>query len=375
MPFSEILGHKEIIANLRNMIDSGRMPHAVLFSEKAGYGALPIALSTLEYMFCKGEKGESSCGTCNNCLKVSRLVHPDIHFTFPINVSTKIGGDKRGEVEQFYPLWRELVKENPYFGEQQMYKAFGIENKLGTISVAEANAIMRKLSLSSYEGGAKVMLVMFPERMNLEAANKLLKNLEEPQSGTYYFLVSHSPEKIISTILSRCRIVEIPPIEPQVLKQALADRCGLSDQEAAFWARCSGGSIGKAIELIERQKEQSGEYLVFMDILEKALNKDLAGLIEIWEEAASYGKEAQKALCVEGGEILRKIYMMSLGMEELSYASAGEREKFKNLSGRIKSDFYRKGYGYLNNAVECIERNVNPKFIFCDLCNRIFYNI
>ena len=219
------------------------------------------------------------------------------------------------------------------------------------------------------------MLVMFPERMNLEAANKLLKNLEEPQSGTYYFLVSHSPEKIISTILSRCRIVEIPPIEPQVLKQALADRCGLSDQEAAFWARCSGGSIGKAIELIERQKEQSGEYLVFMDILEKALNKDLAGLIEIWEEAASYGKEAQKALCVEGGEILRKIYMMSLGMEELSYASAGEREKFKNLSGRIKSDFYRKGYGYLNNAVECIERNVNPKFIFCDLCNRIFYNI
>ena len=112
-----------------------------------------------------------------------------------------------------------------------------------------------------------------------------------------------------------------------------------------------------------------------MDILEKSLNRDLAGLIEIWEEAASYGKEAQKALCIEGSEILRKIYMTSLGMEELSYASAGEREKFKNLSGRIKSDFYRKGYGYLNNAVECIERNVNPKFIFCDLCNRIFYNI
>lgn len=375
MPFSEILGHTEIIANLRNMIDSGRMPHAVLFSEKAGYGALNIALSTLEYMFCKGEKGGSSCGTCNNCLKVSRLVHPDIHFTFPINVSTKIGGDKRGDVEQFYPLWRELVKENPYFGEQQMYKAFGIENKLGTISVAEANAIIRKLSLSSYEGGAKVMLVMFPERMNLEAANKLLKNLEEPQSGTYYFLVSHSPEKIISTILSRCRIVEVPPIEPQVLSQALKEKYGMNDQEAAFWARCSGGSLGKAIELIEREKEQSVEYMVFMDILEKALNKDLAGLIEIWEEAASYGKEAQKTLCVEGGEILRKIYMMSLGMEELSYASAGEREKFKNLSGRIKSDFYRKGYGYLNNAVECIERNVNPKFIFCDLCNRIFYNI
>lgn len=375
MPFSEILGHTEIIANLRNMVDGGRLPHALLFSEKAGYGALSLALATLEYMFCKGEKRGDSCRSCSNCIKISKLVHPDIHFTFPINTSTKIGGEKRGDVEQFYPLWRELVKENPYFGEQQMYRQFGIENKLGTISVAESNAIIRKLSLSSYEGGAKVMLIMFPERMSLEAANKLLKNLEEPLSGTFYFLISHNPEKIISTILSRCRIVEVPPVETHLLQKAIQQKCGIGEQEAGFWARCSGGSLGKAIELIEREKEQSRSYLVFLDILDKALNKDLAALVEIGEEVASFGKEAQKDLCIEGGEILRKIYMISLGMEELSYAWATERERFKNLSGRIKSDFYRKGYGYLNNAIECIERNVNPKFIFCDLCNRIFYNI
>ena len=217
MPFSGIIGHTEIIDNLRNMIDGGRMPHAVLFSEKVGYGALTLALATLEYMFCKGKKVKDSCGSCSNCTKVSRLVHPDIHFTFPINVSSSVGGEKRGDVEMFYPAWRSLVKENPYFGEQELYKALGIENKLGTISVAEANAIIRKLSLSSYEGGAKVMMIMFPERMNLEAANKLLKNLEEPQSGTFYFLISHNPERIISTILSRCRIVEVPPIETTVL--------------------------------------------------------------------------------------------------------------------------------------------------------------
>ena len=112
-----------------------------------------------------------------------------------------------------------------------------------------------------------------------------------------------------------------------------------------------------------------------MEILDKALEKDLPALMELWEEIASYGKEAQRGLCLEGGEILRKIYMMSVGLDEMSYASAKEREMFRNLSGRIKPDFYRKGYGYLTNALECIERNVNPKFIFCDLCNRIFYNI
>ncbi len=360
MPFPGILGHTEIVDSLRNMIDAGRLPHAVMFSEKEGCGALSIALAAIEYLFGK---------------KMSPIAHPDVHFVFPINTSSKIGGDKRGEVEQFYPAWRELVKENPYFGEQQMYKAFGIDNKLGTISVAEANSIIRKLSLSSYEGGAKVMLIMFPERMNIEAANKLLKSLEEPGEGTYYFLVTHNPEKIISTIISRCRIIEIPPIGSGILSAELEKRFSISKEDAIFWARCSGGSLGKAISLISADMELEESNQVFVNIIEKALDKDLAALIEIWEEVASYGKEQQKEICIAGSEILRKIYMMSLGMEEISYASAKEREKFKNLSGRIKPDFYQKGYGYLDNAMECIGRNVNPKFIFCDLCNRIFYNI
>lgn len=375
MPFSDVLGHREITENLRSMIDSGRMPHAMLFCEKPGCGALSIALSAIEYMFCKGKREGDSCGVCSNCLKNSRLVHPDVHFTFPINVSSSIGGDKRGDIEIFYPAWRELVKGNPHFGEQEFCRAMGLENKLGTISVAEANAIMRKLSLSSYEGGAKVMLVMFPERMNLEAANKLLKSLEEPQEGTFYIMVSHNPGKIIPTILSRCRIVEVPPVGVELLGGELEKRLGMGSEDAGFWARCSGGSLGKALELISREKEQSTGWLMFVNILQKALEKDLAALIDAWEEIASYGKEAQREICIEGGDILRKIYMISLGMDEISYASAREREMFRNLSGRIKPDFYRKGYGYLTNALECIERNVNPKFIFCDLCNRIFYNI
>ncbi len=374
MPFSGISGHMEIVENLRNMIDAGRMPHALLFTEKEGYGALQLALATIEYMFCRN-RGEDACGTCSNCIKISKLVHPDLHFTFPINTSSTIGGDKRGEIEMFYPAWRELVKENPYFGEQQMYRAFGLDNKLGTISVAEASSIMRKLSLSSYEGGPKAMLIMFPERMNIEAANKLLKSLEEPAEGTYYILVSHNPEKIITTILSRCRIIEVPPMETALLQKELEKRFPLSSEDSEFWAKCSGGSLGKAISLVKEDMEQEGGNAVFVEILEKALGKDLASLFDIWEEIASYGKEQQKEVCISGGEILRKIYMMSLGMDDISYASAKEREKFRNLSGKIKPDFYQKGYGYLGNALECIERNVNPKFIFCDLCNRIFYNI
>ena len=375
MQFSQVIGQKEILDNLRNMVDSQRIPHAMLFTEKAGYGALTVALATLQYMYCTNRQNGDSCGVCSNCIKISRLVHPDIHFTFPINTSRTIGGDKRGDIEMFYGAWRDLVAQNPYFGEQHLCNAFGIENKLGTISVAEASSMMRKLSLSAYEGGAKAMLIMFPERMTQEAANKLLKSLEEPLSGTYYFLISHNPEKIIATILSRCRIVQLPPIENDQLQMKLQQSKGISQEDAQFWARCSAGSYGKALDLMAREEEQNSCYNMFVSVLEKGVSKDLVGMMELWEQIASYGKEVQKQICLEGGEILRKLYMISLHMESISYTSRKEMELLVPLQKKIKDDFYRKGYGYLNNAVECIERNVNPKFIFCDLCNRIYYNI
>lgn len=375
MQFSKIIGHSALTAQLRNLATDNRVPHAMLFTEKAGYGALPLVLAFIQYLFCKEKTGEDSCGTCSNCIKIEKLVHPDLHFTFPTNTSVLIGKDKKSDIDEFYPLWRELVKANPYFSEQELYKALGIENKFGSIGVSEASSIMRKLSLSSYEGGAKVMLILFPERMNQEAANKLLKSLEEPQPETYYFLVSHAPEKIISTILSRCRLVTVPPIEEDVLQKALSVKLSLPDQEALFWAKCSGGSYGKAAGMILQEEDQDEIYQVFINILETALKKDLSGMFDIWDRIATWGKESQKTFCTKGSEILRKLYITHLQLEEISYASLKEQEELKRLSGKIKTDFYEKGYHYLNSASECIERNVNPKFIFCDLCNRIYYNI
>lgn len=375
MQFSKIIGQSAPVAQLRKVGNDNRVPHAMLFTEKPGCGALPLVLAFIQYLFCKEKTETDSCGTCSNCIKIEKLVHPDLHFTFPTNTSVLVGKDKKSEIDEFYPLWRELVKSNPYFGEQELYKALGIENKFGTIGVSEAAAIMRKLSLSSYEGGAKVMLILFPERMNQEAANKLLKSLEEPQPETYYFLISHAPEKIISTILSRCRLVSIPPIEEQVLREALIEKLALPAPEAGFWAKCSGGSYGKAIQLISREEERDESYGVFISILEAALKKDLAGMFDIWDRIAAWGKESQKAFCTQGNEILRKLYIIHLQLESISYAPPREQQELKELSGKIKTDFYEKGYHYLNSAVECIERNVNPKFIFCDLCNRIYYNI
>jgi DNA polymerase III, gamma/tau subunits len=333
MQFSKILGHKETIENLRNMVDNNRLPHATLFTEQAGYGAISIVLATIQYMFCNHHTNNDSCGECNSCNKISKLIHPDVHFIFPLNISKTIGGEKRGEVEQFYPAWRELVIQNPYFGEQAMNEAFGIENKFGIISVVEASTIMKKLSLSSYEGGSKVMIIMFPERMNQEAANKLLKSLEEPMPGTYYFLISHNPIKIISTIISRCRVIQLSPISQSEISKKIEEDFNLPKEQADYWAKCSMGSYGKAIENIAKDEQQSNNYTTFVKILNLAIQKDLPGLFDVWGNISTLGKEKQKDFCVEACEILRKIYMIALGLEDISYSSYKEKEELESYRG------------------------------------------
>lgn len=375
MQFGNVIGNTEVIESLKKMIDSHRMPHATLFTEKAGYGAIAIALATAQYLFCKNHTNSDSCSECNSCKKVSRLVHPDLHFIFPTNTSTIVGSEKRKEIENFYPIWREFAKKNLYFSEQELNQALGIENKFGIIGVGEANAIIKKLSLSSCEGGAKIVFVLFPERMNLEAANKLLKTLEEPMPNTYFIMVSHNPNKIIATITSRCRIIELPPIKREILSARLQKEFSLNAQEGDFWANCTRGSYSEAVSLITKQEEQSEYYSIFIDILNKGLAKDLPALLDLWENISTYGKEKQRNLCLEGEEILRKIYMTSLGMESISYSTPDQASELKELSCKIKPEFYKKGYDFLNNSIDCLERNVNPKFIFCDLCNCIYHTI
>ena len=375
MQYSNIIGNTEIVESLKKMIDSNRMPHAILFTEKAGCGAVAVALATIQYLLCKNHTHKDSCGECSSCVKVDRLVHPDLHFIFPTNTSTLVQGDKKKEIENFYPIWREYAKENKYFSEEQLNAALGIENKFGIIGVSEANSIIRKLSLSSYEGGAKIVFVLFPERMNTEAANKLLKTLEEPMPNTYFIMVSHNPNKIIPTIISRCRIVELPPIKREILSGKLQEQFNITQKEGDFWATCSGGSYSEAVNLIEKEEEQSEYYAIFVELLNKALLKDLPALLDIGENLSTYGKEKQRAFCKEAEEILRKIYMVSLGVESISYVTPNQQSTIDELANRIRPDFYRKGYDFINSSIDCIERNVNPKFIFCDLCNCIYHTI
>lgn len=374
MRFSDVIGNEALTATLRNMVDSGKLPHALLFVEQPGCGALTLALATISYLFCRNRQGGDSCGVCPKCVKTDKLLHLDLHYTFPINISTLVGKEKRAEVDAFYPLWKELVLENPYFSEQELYRHLGIENRFGTISVNEANGIIRKMSLSPYEGGERVMLIMFAERMNQEASNKLLKSLEEPTPGIYYFLISNAPSRILPTILSRCSIIEVPPAGREALAARLSSEFNMPYDDALVLADSSAGSYGRAREVLLSGSGSSEIFNTFITLLSLSVRKDLVGLFDVWNLVAGWGKEEQKAFCLKGMEILRKTYMIALGLDKIAYLSSQERVKLANLARLLKGDIYKKGYDYLNSAIDSIERNVNAKFIFCDLCNRFYFS-
>lgn len=190
-----------------------------MLHEDEGGGGLALAVALAQYLLCENRHDGDSCGQCSTCSRVSRLIHPDLHFAFPVSASSRSSSDKKPTSENYMEQWRELYAANPYFTEQQLYDALGMESKSGNISVAEAKRIIERLTLTALEGYYKIMVIWLPERMNSEAANKLLKILEEPYEGTLFILVTQAPEKVISTILHgavicvcpRCRGRNLPP--------------------------------------------------------------------------------------------------------------------------------------------------------------------
>ncbi|OJV22246.1 MAG: hypothetical protein BGO30_11055 [Bacteroidetes bacterium 41-46] len=373
MRFADVIGQERLKAELVRLADNGRTPHATLFAEDAGSGALPLTLSFIQYLSCKARSEGDSCGVCPSCSKISKMVHPDLHFAFPVTASSS--GASKTVSDNFISVWREKVFQNPYITEQQFNEACGVENKLGRISVAEASSIFKKLTMTSFEGGNKYMVIWLAERMNPETSNKLLKLLEEPPPGTYILLISQSPERVLPTIQSRCRLVRVPPIEKSSLSEYLAERFSFNSDEASLWAGISGGSLSRAVELISESMEYSRNDELVESMINSALSKDLAGVIKVWEEVAQCRREVQLGFCRTLLESIRRTYMLSLDVENIAFIPAKRREMYANWAGRINPQFFQRGADLVNGAMADIERNVNSKYIFADLGNRFFLTL
>ena len=373
MQFKEVLGNKDLALRLIRMADSSRTGHSLMFVERDGCGALPLAMAFIQYLMCRGRhEGEDSCGVCPSCRKISGMMHPDLHFAFPVNSAAGSGASKKPLSGSFMQSWRDLYKSDPYFTEADLYSGLGIDGKAGVISVAEAKEILDSLSLKSYEGYGKYMVVWLPERMNAEAANRLLKIVEEPMPDTYFIFITHAPEKVISTIRSRSQMIRLYPVPVEESVPYIALHAGVTDDEAKVYARISGGSPGLALSMATEGSAASQYLPAVTSMLDAVDRKDMVSLLEGNEALAALGREKQKDFCAYLEEFLRKVMMHREGLASIADALPSEREAVARFCPVFHDSFYRKAFNAIEEARQSIEANVNAKMIFCNLSNMLF---
>lgn len=356
MQFNDVIGQQAAKSLLKQMADGGRIPHALLLLGSPGSGDLPLALAFAQYVLCLNRAQGASCGTCSNCVKAAKLVHPDLHFSFP-TVGANVTSDAH------LPDWRAAVAENPYFDVNQWLQRIGAENKQGNINKEECVSIIRKLSLKNFEGSYKILLMWLPEYLGKEG-NRLLKLIEEPPDDTLIVLVAQNQELILNTILSRCQLVKINKLADGEVEQALVERKGLPKEKAQAVTQLAGGDFNEALKIAAQPENDHSAR--FLDWLRKCYQGNGVDMVAWVEGFAGLGRENQKQFLQYGLHFLREYLVLKTTGDTQVRLLPKELATAQNLTkiigfgqiGRIASLF--------DDCAYHIERNANQKLLFLD---------
>ncbi|MBR5863569.1 MAG: DNA polymerase III subunit delta [Alistipes sp.] len=365
MRFADIIGQHSLKRTLAENIDRGRISHAQLFTGKAGAGTLPLALAYAQYLNCTNRHDGDSCGVCPSCRQMSELAHPDLHLVFPVNKQ----GKKSGEVilsSDFMPLWREVVgSTGGYFTREYWNDRLDLGKTLqGIISTKEADEIIRRLSFKSFESEYKIVIIWQAESMNEEAANKILKILEEPWEKTIFLLVAEHSDRLLKTIYSRTQEVAVPLLDIASLEgvaQSIADPVQRQNM-----ARLAGGDLieMRRLAMGEEDAVRSESFDLFCRLMRLSYNDKHLELIEWADEVATLSREQQRAMLLHSARLLRESYMLHAGLGSISYLWGEEAafcNKFAPFIGNQNVEFI---LGEIETAMRQITQNGNARIIF-----------
>lgn len=367
MQFSKILGQEYIKNHLIKSVDLGRIPHAQLFVGPEGCGTLPMAVAYAQYVLCNSQQNPNeSC-----ILKFEKISHPDLHFIYP-TVTTEEVKQKPKSID-FIADWRQFILENPYGGLFDWYAKLGVQYKQGEIRVDDAQEILKSLSLKSYEGGHKIMIIWMADKMNVAASNKLLKLLEEPPEKTVFLLISENEEDIIQTIRSRCQITHFNGLSEQIIANALVEKKQIEYKTALKIAHQAQGNYNKALHLLNADDEADPFEQWFVTWVRAAFKAKgnaaaIQDLIEWSEQIAALGRETQKKFLQFCIEMFRQALLLNYEAKQLVYIETkAEKFKLENFAPFINGNNINEIFKELSDAMYHIERNGNAKIILTDL--------
>ena len=354
MAFEQVIGQREAQERLMQMVDEGRLPHAIMLCGPQGCGKTALAMG-----FAKVLLGDSPM--------LAKWEHPDLHFTYPTIKLPSMSTDHKPISDDFASEWHELIMAGPYFTMTEWLEQMGGENQQAIITAGESDSLIRKLSLKSSQGGYKVSIIWLPERMNIECANKILKLLEEPPSQTVFIMVCQEPDKLLETIRSRVQRIDIKRIADEDIEKALHDKRGLAEDVAYRTARMANGSWLKALEMLSADSENELFLDMFQTLMRLAYQRKVKDLKTWSERMAGMGREKQKRFLTYFLRLIRENFMYNFHQEELCYMNQREEDFAKNFARFVNEANILPISDLANRAIRDIGQNANAKIVFFDM--------
>ena len=322
MFFRDVIGQEEIKQRLIQEVNEGRIPHAQLICGPEGVGKMPLAIAYARYISCTNRGETDACGTCPSCVKFNKLVHPDVHFVFPIVKSAK---GKKEVCDDYIADWRPFVINHPYFNLNHWLGEMDAENSQALIYAKESDEILKKLSLKSSEGGFKITIVWLPEKMHPVCANKLLKLLEEPPEKTVFLLVSEAPDMILPTILSRTQRMNVRKIDEASIDRVLQTKYNILPADSISIAHLANGNFIKALETIHLNEENQLFFDLFVSLMRLSYQRKIREM-KMWsEQVAGMGRERQKNFLEYCQRMIRENFIFNLHQRNLTYMTINEQ--------------------------------------------------
>ncbi|NIR45203.1 MAG: hypothetical protein GWN99_12535 [Gemmatimonadetes bacterium] len=361
--YLDVFGHEDLKARLARAAENRRLGQSILLHGHRGVGKQRLALWIAALINCPGP-GSRPCGACRSCRLAGRLQHPDVHWFFPLPRPKGASGPDR--------LRKKLEDQRAAELEERRANPLYLDDEEGATGIYVAAAqVMRQLAYKAPAmGPAKVLVIgraeaLVPQAANPEAANALLKLLEEPPADTWIVLTSDVPGALLPTIRSRVQAVRVPPMPTEQVAAFLSDRLDLAPAEAHRLARLSGGSIGVALELQDADQDESRSFA--SDLVRALLDGRSAARLAAAHRFRSTGARGNFAriLGVTRG-ILRDLLAISTG------APASDPEAVGSLArGRpLDPETLVAALDAIEDARELADRNINPQLIVVNFLRR-----
>lgn len=368
MPWPRVLGQRRVKLLLQRAIRNARLPHAYLFHGPEGVGKDAMAIEFARVLQCDGG-GVEACGTCDSCVKMATLQHPDVHLITALPVGkNEEGGD--GPFDRLTQDEMKTVRAEFLAKAQDPYHRIAIPRATG-IKVNSIREIRREAPLASTENKRRIFILSNADMLADVAANTLLKTLEEPPPHCMFILTTSYREELLQTILSRCQQVRFDPLSDAQIEDALIARDGVEANHAALLARLSGGSYARARELTGDDLMTEREHVLeFVRRTVVSHHADVGRIIDTVTDEKDRTR------------VTRFLHLLLLWFRDAlvlgkqgSIINIDQREPLERFIGRYPTADIPAILADIDRAISLVERNVYIKLILYDLAGQMKANI